>query len=1163
MICPNCQHQNPTGANFCSNCGHKLERTCPNCGTPADPSANFCSNCGHNLASPARPEAKPSAFTPPHLASKILRERETIRGERRTVTVLFVDAAGSTALGELLDPEDLYTLTQSAVQRMMDVVYDYEGTVAQFRGDGILALFGAPIAHEDAARRAVGAALAMQQSLGEYGREVVETYGVDLRFRIGLNTGRVVVGHIGDDLDMEFTALGDMVNVGARIEGLAEPGSVYVAENTYRAAQAYFDFEPVGQLSVKGKSESVPVYKALRERALRTRFEVSAERGFTPYVGRQHELDTLKRRLEQAKSGRGQVIFVSGEAGIGKSRLLLEFRRSLGDEVSWLEGQCLSFGKNIAYRPIIDLLQDIFSVEESDSEARVIERVDQATAGWDEKAQGTAPYLKALLSVDPGDPAILEMDPRQRRAGILDGLRAVLLRFCQEKPLVVVVEDLHWIDEGSEEALRALVDVVASANVLLILTYRPGYKHRLGERSYFDRLVLGELPPEHSAALAQGVLHQAELPQEITSLITGKGEGNPFYIEEVTKALVESGALRRQNGSYTLARPAEGIVIPDTIQEVILSRIDRLAAEARGALQLASVIGREFTARLLDRIADLEASLDEVLGELKSLELIYQEAYFPELSYMFKHALTQDVAYRTLLRDRRKNLHRVIGAAIEELYAERLAEQVEMLAHHYYEGEAWEKALHYLERAGDKAAAAYLNEDALDYYARALKVCERAGPENSEAVADLSWKRANLYWTIGDYKAAVSEFTEVRDAARKLGDRRKEGLVLSISGAMLYLNHHPERAESSLKEALALAEEEKAEGIRYFASSMLGMSYTAYGRYTEAKPYMKVADELASQVNDPLIKNWTLLQSPLWSRWAGRFDDALARFGEFQLTDERLNVIDLLAMWVKCLALGDAGRYQEALTLLHRIIEASERVGEMPAYVRSLNTLGWIYGEIQDHESAMAWNRRCIEVTGRNVFDNPEMENNARLNLGDNLLALGRVEEAEEQFQKVEKIVRDPRPSQRLAIWRYSQHLFHSYGGLCLGRGETERALAYAGECLVIAEESESQKNIVKARRLRAQARMAQGRLDDAGDELTTALEVALQFGNPSQLWQTYEALGDLRVLQERPDAARAAYRQAQAIIENVAAGLADRDQRKTLLESAAARALSRKLPVS
>ncbi len=452
---------------------------CASCKRSNSADSSFCGGCGQPLAAAQTAEApaNPLSYTPKHLVEKILRERAALEGERRNVTVLFSDAMGFTPLSERADAEEVYTLMQGYLKRMMDAVHRYEGTITSFTGDGVMALFGAPIAHEDGARRAVSAALEMQRSLAEYSAEVRRKQPIECRFRVGLNTGPVVVGKIADNLDMDYTALGDTVNLASRMEEAAEPGQVYMTEETHRLAGDYFECEPLGGLMVKGKSAPVVAYRAVREKpAVRTRLQAQAERGLTAFVGREQELSFLRGYFDQAKNGRGQVVFIMGEAGLGKSRLLLELRRSLLDEpLTWLEGHCISYGKRIPYLPISDLIKRNFLVEEGDNDEKIVAKVDQGTSGWDEATRQTVPYLKYLLNVDPGDEAVATMDPMERRAGILDALRALLTQESRERPLVILIEDLHWVDEKSEEALAAIVDAVHSTPTLMVLTYRPGY----------------------------------------------------------------------------------------------------------------------------------------------------------------------------------------------------------------------------------------------------------------------------------------------------------------------------------------------------------------------------------------------------------------------------------------------------------------------------------------------------------------------------------------------------------------------------------------------------------------------------------------------------------------------------------------------------------------
>jgi class 3 adenylate cyclase/tetratricopeptide (TPR) repeat protein len=709
MKCSRCQHENRLGAKFCEECAAPLERACANCGAELSPTAKFCSECAHpaGQAVPTTPQrfGAPESYTPKHLAEKILTSRSALEGERKQVTVLFADVSGFTALSERLDPEAVHDLMRRAFELMLAQVHRYEGTVNQFLGDGIMALFGAPIAHEDHAQRAVHAALGIRTALEAWADELRRQRGITFLPRQGLNTGLVVVGSIGSDLRMDYTAVGDTTNVAARLEQGADAGRIVISGTTHRLVEGYFYTRPLGGLVLKGKSEPVHAWEVIGPRFARTRLAVEAERGLTPFIGRERELVQLMDAFERARGGEGQIVFVAGEPGIGKSRLILEFRRRLGDQATWVEGHCRSFGRSIAFQPMVDLLKRTFRIEESDPEATIVRKIDSAVLRLGEDLCPTLPYLRYLLSVDPGDAAVGEMDAQQRRGEIFDAIRRLTTRAAEIHPQVCVFEDLHWMDGTTEDYLASVTDGVATSRILLILTYRPGYVHPFGERSYHTRIVIHALPQAQSVEMAGAMLGIGELPPDLAGLVVRKAEGNPFFVEEVVRSLLEIGAIRNAGKGWTLAKSLDEVVIPDTIQDVIMARIDRLEDACKRTLQLASVIGREFTRRLLDRIVDTPGRTEEILRELKAIELIYERSAFPELTYMFKHELTRDVAYNSLLVQRRKVLHRSIGLAIEELYADRLAEHHEMLAHHFGRAEEWEKALHYLRQAGAKAMA--------------------------------------------------------------------------------------------------------------------------------------------------------------------------------------------------------------------------------------------------------------------------------------------------------------------------------------------------------------------------------------------------------------------------------------------------------------------------
>src|SRR5262245_39722359 len=490
MTCPRCRAENRAGAQFCRECGTRLEVVCPRCGLAVEPASRFCDACGSPLGGAAAPAAAPTpsaprfespgSYTPKHLAEKILTSRSALEGERKQVTVLFVDVSGFTSISERLDPEDVHRLMTRAFELMLAEVHRFEGTVNQFLGDGIMALFGAPIAHEDHAQRAVHAALGIRRALEAYQEDLQRGREITFQVRQGLNTGLVVVGSIGTDLRMDYTAIGDTTNISARLQQAADRGRILVSEATHRLIEGYFHTRALGDLVLKGKTEPVAAWEIIGARTARTRLDVVAERGLTPYVGREREMRALFECFERARAGQGQVLFIVGEPGIGKSRLLYEFRRRLGDDATWLEGRCMSFGQSIAMHPVIDMMKRNFRIEEGDTEGTIARKIERFILLLGEDLRPIVPYLRYLLSVDPGDAAVLTMDPKQRRGEIVDALRRLLVRASEVRPQVRVHEDCHWMDKATEETLLFMADSIPNNRIFDIFTYRTGYAHPFG-----------------------------------------------------------------------------------------------------------------------------------------------------------------------------------------------------------------------------------------------------------------------------------------------------------------------------------------------------------------------------------------------------------------------------------------------------------------------------------------------------------------------------------------------------------------------------------------------------------------------------------------------------------------------------------------------------------
>jgi hypothetical protein len=569
----------------------------------------------------------------------------------------------------------------------MDEIHKFEGTINQFTGDGVMALFGAPVAHEDHAQRACHAALSIHKDLEDYEEKIKKDFGVNFKLRIGLNSGPVIVGSIGDDLRMDYTAVGDTSNLASRIENMARPGTSLVSSHSHKLARDFFEFKSLGKVEIKGKKEPQEIFELIKTGEVDTRIAASEAKGLTRFVGRKNSMAAVMEAYEKAQSGSGQIVGVVGDAGVGKSRLLLEFRnRLLKGAFTYLEGRCLQYSSTIAYLPIFDILRSYFEIKEDDREPLIKKNMKEKILRLDEKLQGVLSPFHELLSLKVEDNTYQKLDPMQKREKTFEAIRDLLVRESQNRPIILVVEDLHWIDKTSEEFLSYLIEWLANTHILLILLYRPEYTHPWGSKSYYNRIGLDQLTAKSSARLIQAILEGGQAVPELSELILNRAAGNPLFMEEFTHALLENGSIQRKDRKYLLVKEVSEIQVPDTIQGIIAARMDRLEDDLKKTMQVASVVGRDFAFRILQTITGMREELKSYLLNLQGLEFIYEKRLFPELEYVFKHALTQEVAYNSLLQKRRKEIHEKIGRAIEELYAERIEEFYEMLAYHYSNG---------------------------------------------------------------------------------------------------------------------------------------------------------------------------------------------------------------------------------------------------------------------------------------------------------------------------------------------------------------------------------------------------------------------------------------------------------------------------------------------
>src|SRR5262245_25343501 len=668
-------------------------------------------------------ERPPLAYTPSYLTEKILASRASLEGERKQVTVLFADIKDSTELIRDLDPEAAQQLLDPAIHRMMDAVHRFEGTVNQVLGDGIMALFGAPIAHEDHALRACYAALAMQVAMQPYTEELRRSRGLELRMRVGLNSGEVVVRAIGNNLHMDYSAVGETTVLAARMEQTATPGTIRLPAATLRLVEGLVHVTALGPVPVKGLSDPVEVFELTGVSPLRRRLQAAAARGLTRFVGRQPEVEAVRQARQRAGAGHGQVVAVVGEAGVGKSRLVYECVHAQ-DTQDWrvLESASVSYGKATPYFPVIELLKRYAQIEDADDPRTRRARVTGQVLTLDEALQDTLPPLLTLLDALPEDSPFRQLEPTQRRQHTLAALKRLLLRESQEQPLLLVFEDLHWIDAETQALLDSLVESLPTARLLLLVNYRPEYQHGWGSKTYYTQLRLDPLPPASADAFLHALLGDDPSLAPLVPLLITRTEGNPFFLEESVRTLVETGVLVGEPGVYRLASPLEGLQGPATVQAVLAARIDRLPPEEKRLLQTAAVIGTDVPFALLRAIADLpEEALRRGLAHLQAAEFLYETLLFPASEYTFKHALTHEVAYGSLLLERRRVLHARLVEALEALALGRVAEQVDRLAHHAVRGEVWDKAVAYCQQAGARAHDRAAFRDAVASFEQALQ----------------------------------------------------------------------------------------------------------------------------------------------------------------------------------------------------------------------------------------------------------------------------------------------------------------------------------------------------------------------------------------------------------------------------------------------------------
>lgn len=1079
MRCSRCQHENRTEARFCEECAAPLGRTCPSCGHTYSARAKYCSQCGQPVGAPeTRLQAprftSPEQYTPKHLAAKILTARSALEGERKLVTVLFADIKGSTELIAAQDPEDAQDLLDPVLERMIEAVHRYEGTVSRVMGDGILALFGAPLAHEDHAVRACYAALRMQETLASYADRIRQSHGVPVMVRVGLNSGEIVVRTIGNDLHVDYIVIGETVHLAARMEQMAKPGTILATAKTHRLVEDYIAAKSLGPSPVKGLVEPIEIYEIIGDGPARTRLQAAARRGLTRFVGRDSELNQLRKAHKQACCSQGQVVAVAGAPGVGKSRLVHEFLHDHAAGCLVLETASASYARATPYLPVIELLRRYFKVDSRDSKQSIQEKVTGRAVALDPILQNAAPALLDLLDALPDEHPFRSLDPPQHRQQTCAAVTRLLQSESRVQPVVAVFEDLHWNDSLTIGLLSELVVGMPEARLLLIVTYRPEHRDEWKSRPNYRLLQLEPLASEDLTELLRILLGTNTSLQKLKGFLLERADGNPFFVEEMVRNLIESEILQGARGRYVLAKPFSGIEVPTTVQAVLGARIDALPPAEKRLLQEAAVIGHDAPFALLHAISGLtEDEARGLLGNLQAADFLFTTQLFPDLQFTFKHALTHDVAYGGLLHERRREVHARIVDAVERIHADRLSEHVESLATHALRGNLWEKAVVYLRQAGAKAADRLAYQEAVALFEEALHALSRL-PEDRirlEQKLDLHFDIRNVLQPLGDRSRIAFYLQEAELLADRLGDARRMGWVQSYFTEHFWMLGRYAQAAAAGERALKIADQLSDLSLQVVTNLPLGLAHHTRGDYRRAIEYFK----------------WNT------SRLDG--ERSAERFGMFVLPS---SFSQSFTAW----GLAEMGEFAEGLAVGEnalRIAEASEHPFSCGYAHLGLGVLGLRQGEL----------RRALKSLERALAagafaGSPVGFAYVALHLGYALALTGQQDEGIAILEQTVKVAEE-----KGFVARHALRLAYLSEALLIA-ARTDEAAAVGTRALEVALEHDERANQAYALRVLGAVEYRCGRRAEAQERYVTALRISKELQMRPLQAHCHRALADI-----------------------------------------------------
>ena len=1143
-----------------------MSASCPECGSELPPEAKFCVNCGHQLAAAAAPADPARARLEQYIPKELLAKLEAAgsgpnvpggMGERRVVTMLFCDVTGSTAAAENLDPEDWAEIMNGAFEHLITPVYRYEGTLARLMGDAILAFFGASIAHEDDPNRAVLAGLDISRSIIPYRQQVQQEWGVDFQVRVGINTGLVVVGEVGSDLRVEYTALGDAINVAARMEQAATPGTVLISADTHRLVAPLFDFDDQGLIDVKGKSEPVGAYRVLGPKAAPGRLR-GIEGLSAPLIGRDKQTETLRQSLTQLSEGRGGIVSIIGEAGLGKSRLLEETRgdqyEGLAEKINWMDARCVSYDTSRPYGVFAQQLRNTFHVAEIDPSGTVSGKIRNGLEGHSgEELETIVSAVESLIA--PGNPS-----NNGSSNGRLDGetvkrrmFGAVLSIWRQiSSPTAIVCDDLHWADPGSAELLIHLFQLVERAPILFICLFRPERQspawqvRQSAETDYphrYSEISLEALSDEDSDTLFGNLLNISDSPTGLRELIHAKTEGNPLFVEEFTRTLIDMGAVARdENGMRWVAgAKVEDIPIPENLQALLTSRIDRLDENAKRALQVGSVIGRSFYHRVIEFICGSDISIDEELSALQRAELIREASRVPELEYSFQHDLTRDAAYTSILLRQRREFHRGVGEALENLFSGRLAEQAHRLAHHFYEAGDGQRALKYSMMAGDSAAGMYAHEEAAGHYTRAVEAVGRVEPTDEEFIGAYA-ARGRTLELCGEFEQALENYRQLQTLAEELGNRALElaalipqatvystsnsmfdgakGRELSTKGRALAEALEDYGAESKIlwnlmlleyyhgtdrrqaiefgEQSLAIAREHGLQEQLAFTLNDLARAYFVVGRGEETWAAQKESNGLLRELGNLTMLTDSLITSAGGHYFLGDFQNALESATECLEVSKSIGspwaqAVSLYVLGAIYLDLGETGKSIQAL---EDAVPLAQDAGFNPPVTARLR-LALFHALAGNADQGMELAQEAMQNGESRQFAMAAVAQ-THLSQGDPVAAGAAIAEA---LRECENGQSDPRAG--YAIFQVIE------GQTALANQDHQRALTLAERTLAVMAEMGQRVILPDILRIKGEALLGLGDDTGGGAVLEEALAEAESQGARRALWTIQLAMGE------------------------------------------------------